>query len=499
MTALFRLGGVAFLVSGALILLLLSGCAVGPDFVPPEAPSINHYNRGGDPGQTAAVNGVSQRFDRNPGPSAEWWRLFQSRQLDSLVTRGLEENPGLEAAQASLRQSQENLRAGSGIFYPQLGATFTHTREKSSSGVTGTSLPGNIFNLTTLSASVNYTLDVFGGQRRAVEGLSAQVDQQRALTLGTYMILSGNIVNTAFAIAAYRAELDEVEQLIALEKDQAGIADKQYQAGLTVYASVLALRNQLDALEATLPPIRQKLIQSEHLLATLLGKTPAEWEPPTIMLYDIPIPDRLPLTLPSELVRRRPDILAAEAQMHQASAAIGVATAAMFPGFTLNSSYGRTSSVMNSLLDQKNSIWGLGASVTASLLDGGTLASKRRAAIDAYKQSEANYRQTVLAAFAQVADVIRALEHDAELAQIEAQAIKDTRLSLDLVQANYKTGLVNYLQVILADIQYHQARLGYLQARTQQLQDTTALFIALGGGWPDDARARKAAGLEPVK
>jgi NodT family efflux transporter outer membrane factor (OMF) lipoprotein len=217
------------------------------------------------------------------------------------------------------------------------------------------------------------------------------------------------------------------------------------------------------------------------------------------MLSDITVPCRLPLTLPSELVRRRPDILAAEAQMHQASADIGVATAAMFPGFTLNASYGRTSTFMNSLLDQKNSVWGLGANVTASLLNGGTLASKRRAAIDAYKQSAANYRQTVLAAFAQVADLIRALEHDAELARIEAQAVKDTRLSVDLVHANYKSGLVNYLQVILADIQYHQARLGYLQAQVQQLQDTTALFVALGGGWPDDARARKAVGLEPVK
>ena len=488
---------ISLLVSCSLSLLLLSGCAVGPDFVRPEAPPVSHFNRGGDPAETPAINGVSQRFEHHASPSAEWWRLFGSRQIDSLVTRALDENPGLQAAEASLRQSQANLRAGSGIFYPQVSAMFSQTREKSSPAVTGSPLAGNIFNVTTLSATVSYSLDVFGGQRRAVEGLSAQVDQQRALALGAYMTLSGNIVNTAIAMAAYRAELEEVEQMIAFERDQLGIAEKQYQAGLTVYAGVLALRNQLAALEATRPPIRQKLSQSEHLLATLLGKAPAEWDPPAIMLSDISIPSRLPLSFPSDLVRQRPDILVAEAQLHQASAGIGVATAAMFPGFTLNASYGRTSPVMNSLLDEKNSVWGLNGNITAPLLNGGTLAAKRRAAIDAYQQSAALYRQTVLVAFGQVADVIRALEHDAELTQIEAQAVKDTSLSLDLVKVNYKSGLVNYLQVILADIQYHQARMGYLQAQAQQLQDTTALFVALGGGWPNDSRAGKMVGMEP--
>ena len=464
------------------LLCFLSACSVGPDFVRPEAPKVNRYNHGGDPKETIALEGVAQHFNYGSLPVANWWQLFNSAQLDSAVTQGLADNPGLQAAQASLRQSQNNLRAGSGIFYPQLSATFSQSREKNSPAVSGSSLSGSIFNLSTLSASVSYALDIFGGQRRALEGLAAQVDQQRAITLGTYMMLSGNIVNTCIAMAAYQAEIDAMEELIALEKEQIGIAEKQFQAGITLYASVLALRSQLEALDATLPPLRQKLSQSEHLLATLEGKTPAELQPKKIMLTEISLPRQLPLSLPSELVRQRPDIMAAEAQLHAASATIGVATAALFPSFTLNANYGQSSQMTSSLFEGKSNVWGAGTNITAPIFNGGTLMSRRKAAVDAYQQSFASYRQTVLAAFAQVADIVRALEHDAEVTQIQSQAVKDTRLAMDLVTDNYKAGLVNYVQVLAADMQYRKARISYLQAQAQQLQDTTALFVALGGG-----------------
>ncbi|MCX6177831.1 MAG: efflux transporter outer membrane subunit [Chlorobiales bacterium] len=465
-------------------------CAVGPDFVRPESPKVTHYNHGGDPKETISVDDQSQRFENGVGPVAHWWKLFNSKELDAAVTEGLAHNPELQAAQASLRQSQDNLRAGSGIFYPQVSATFGQNRERNSPVNIGSSLPASIFNLTTLSSSVSYALDIFGGQRRTLEGLGAQVDQQRALTLGTYMMLTGNIVNTSLAIAAYHAELDEIEQLIVLEKDQISVAEKQFQAGITTYGALLSLRLQLKALEATRPSLQQKLSQAEHLLATLKGKTPAEVEPPAARLTDISLPRQLPLSLPSELVRQRPDILAAEAQLHAASAGIGVATAALFPSFTLNASYGQTSQSMNTLLNSKSNVWGLGANVVAPLFKGGTLFLQRRAAIDAYQQSFASYRQTVIAAFAQVADIVRALEHDAELTQTEAQAVKDSKLAMDLLNANYQAGTANYLQVMVTDIQYRQAKIGYLQAEAQQLQDTTALFVALGGGWSSDLKAK---------
>ncbi len=487
--------GSAFLVLVGISLLFLSGCAVGPDFVRPEAPKVTQYNHGGDPKETVAQAGVSQRFDEGAGPAANWWHSFNSKQLDAAVSVGLADNSGLQAADASLRQSQDNLRAGSGIFYPQLNATFGQTRQKSSPATIGSSAPANIFNLTTLSSSVSYALDIFGGQRRAVEGLAAQVDQQRALTLGTFMMLTGNIVNTSIAIAAYHAQIDKTSQLIDLEKDQISIAEKQYQAGITTYGAVLTLRLQLKALEAALPPLHQKLSQAENLLATLEGKTPAEFQPPTVLLTDISLPRQLPLSLPSELVHQRPDILASEAQLHAASAGIGVATAALFPSFTLNGSYGQTSHPSSNLFNSASNVWGLGGNVTAPIFKGGALRAQRRAAIDAYEQSLASYKQTVLSAFAQVADLVRALEHDAEVSEIDARAVKDTQLSLDLVKDNYRAGMVNYMQVILADVQYHQAYIGYLQAHAQQLQDTTALFVALGGGWQSDTVAKEKADL----
>ncbi len=478
----------------ALGFMITGGCAAGPDFVKPEAPRVNSYNYGGDAKETVAAEGQTQRFMNGTEPAANWWKLFNSRQLDAIVSEGFQNNPGLQAAQASLRESRENLRAGSGIFYPQVSATFGQLREKSSPSSSGSSLPGNIFNLSTLSASVSYVLDIFGGQRRTVEGLAAQVDQERALTLATYIMLSGNMVNTSIAISAYQEEINEIEQLVNLEKDQVTIAEKQYKAGLTTYVSVLALQNQLKALEASLPPIKQKYSQAEHLLATLIGKTPAEWQSPKIRLSEISLPVDLPLSLPSELVRQRPDILAAEAQLHAASAGIGVANAALFPSLTLNASYGQTSLATSNLFDKASNVWGLGANIAAPVFNGGALRAKRRAAVAAYEQSFANYRQTVLSAFAQVADILRALEHDAEVTRKEAEAVETAQLSMNLVQANYKAGLVNYLQVLLTDLQYHQAKIAYLQAKAQQLQDTTALFVALGGGWKNDVTANKKIG-----
>jgi NodT family efflux transporter outer membrane factor (OMF) lipoprotein len=464
-------------------LLLLSGCTVGPDFVRPKTPSIDHYNHGHDPSETVPVEGKSQRFEQGIGPVANWWNLFNSKQLDAAVAEGFANNPSLEAAQASLRQSNDNLQAGYGIFYPQINAGFGVSRQKNSPASIGSPAPSSIFNLVTLSASVSYPLDLFGAEHRAIENLQSQVDLQRSTVLGAYLALSGNIVNTAIAMAAYRDEIKYTEQLIALQKEQIAITEKQTQAGTVSYEAVLSLRSQLAALEAALPPLRQRLSQSEHLLATLAGHAPSEWTPSEVSMAELSLPGKLPLSLPSELVRQRPDILVAEAQLHGASANIGVATAAQFPSFTLNGTFGQSAASMNGLFGSNAGFWSLGADIAAPLFNGGTLASRKQAAIDAYQQSLSLYRQTVLGAFAQVADTVRALEHDAETMQAESHSVEASEESLHLTQINYQAGTINYLQVLAADIQYHQAKLGYLQAQAQRLQDTTALFVALGGGW----------------
>ena len=468
-----------------MLVLALAGCAVGPDFVRPTPPPVDRYTQGVEPTATVAADGRSQQFIKGAKVVADWWRLFGSEKLDDCVKAAVVNNQSLQAAQASLRQSENTLRAGYGIFFPQMNAAFDASRQKSSPANIGSSSPGTIFNLFTLSASVSYALDVFGGERRAVEGLQAQADVQKALVLGTYLTLTGNVVNTVIAQAGYREQIKVTEQIITLTKKQVKTTETQARAGIVPYANVLSLRSQLAAIEATLPPLRQKLSQTNHLLATLAGRTPAEWNAPEINLADLTLPRDLPITLPSDLVRQRPDILAAEAQLHGASASVGVATAALFPSITLNGSYGQSSTTMDSLFSTGSGFWSLGANVTAPVFRGGTLWFQRKAAMEEYQQSLANYRQTVLSSFAQVADTLRGLENDAEAVRAQAEALKAAEEALRLIQANYQAGTVNYLQILIADGQYHQAQIGYLQAQAQRLQDSVALFVVLGGSWSE--------------
>jgi NodT family efflux transporter outer membrane factor (OMF) lipoprotein len=470
----------------ALLLCFALGCVVGPEFERPKQPSIERYTTGLTPTATIRADGKEQHFEQGAKIVPDWWRLFNSPGLNAVVNEAIENNQSLQAAQASLRQSQDNLRAGYGIFFPQVDAGADASRQKFSPARFGGTAPSSIFNVFTLSATIGYTLDVFGGQHRAVESLGAQVDVQHYTVIGTYIALSGNIVNTVIARAAYWDQIKATEEIIRFQRDQLKITEAQAQAGLIPYANLLSLQSQVAALEATLPPLRQKLSQSEHLLATLAGRTPAEWAPPEVDLADLTLPVELPVTLPSELVRQRPDVLAAEAQLHSASADIGVATAALFPNFTLNGAYGSQSGATKDLLKSGSAVWSLGANVSTPLFHGGTLWYKRKAAQEGYQQSLAIYRETVLSSFAQVADTLRALEHDAELVHAQSRAFNASEEALRLITANYQAGTANYVQVLIANGQYQQAKIGYLQAQAQRFQDTVALFVSLGGGWWND-------------
>jgi NodT family efflux transporter outer membrane factor (OMF) lipoprotein len=460
-----------------------TSCAVGPDFQRPAAPAVNHYVQGVDPSATVVADGAAQAFRPGAPMIADWWHLFGSAKLDALIGEALANNPGLEAAQASLRASQDDLRSGYGVFYPSVDAAAAATRERYSPANLGERSPGVIFNLFTLSASVSYALDVFGGQRRTVEGLRAQVAQANAEEQATYLTLLANIVNAVVARAAYKAELEATQQLIDLQQQQVHLAEVQAQAGTAPYSSVLSLRSQQESNQATLAQLAQKLAQSEDLLAALVGKAPAEWQASQVTLADLALPRELPVSLPSELVRQRPDILAAEASMHVASANIGVTTAALFPSVTLGGSVEAASNSTRTLFPSNGKAWSVSASATAPLFEGGTLWFKRKAAIAGYQQAAALYRQTVLAAFQQVADTLRALDHDAMALSAEQQAQADAAEALHLLQANYEAGLATYLEVLNADVQYHQAQIAELQAVAVRYQDTVGLFAALGGGW----------------
>jgi NodT family efflux transporter outer membrane factor (OMF) lipoprotein len=469
---------------GALVLsALLGACAVGPDFATPKGPATQHYTFEEEPASTIAAEGAAQHFERGADIAADWWRLFDCPKLNAAVMQAMTDSPTVQAAQAALRQSQDNLRAGYGIFYPQLGASFQPTRQQFSPARFGQSSGPAIFNLYTLSTTVSYMLDVWGGERRTVEGLGAQAAAQYYSTMGTYLTLSGNVVNAIVAEAAYSAEIQATQRIIGFLVEQTDITTAQVKGGTVPYASLLSIRSQLAAAEATLPPLGQQLAHTRHLLATLMGQAPADVALPEVSFAELTLPKELPVSLPSRLVRQRPDVLMAEAQLHYASAQIGVATAAMLPSFTLNANYGWNSTSLASLFGSSAAFWTLGAAIATPVIQGPTLWYQRKAAIDAYQQALADYRQTVLAALAQVADALDALQHDAQALKAESEALAAAGEALHLIEINYRAGTVNYLQVLIADYQYQQASIGYIQAQGQRFQDTAALFVALGGGW----------------
>lgn len=465
------------------LMAALGGCAVGPDFVRPEAPSITHYNNGSDPDRTAIAKGTVQKFHPAADAPSDWWRLFRSAKLETLVSNALAANENLQAAQARLRESEDNLRAGYGIFYPNIEGDASFGRQQFSPLKFGQKATPGIFNLFTLSASVTYALDVFGGEHRTVEGLAAQTGLQQDTVRATLIALASNVVNTAIAKAAYAAEIDTTRQLADIETEQVRIAGVQADAGTGPYSAVLSLESQLHSLQSTLPQLEQKLTQAGHLLDVLTGRAPADSQAPDISFDEIFLPDNLPVTLPSTLVRQRPDILGAEATLHVASANMGVATAALFPSITVSAGYGSNNTTVNNLFDTNGQFWNFGAGIAQPVFDGGTLWFKRKASKEEFDAALSDYRQTVLNAFEQVADTLRALENDAAVLSEDDQALTTAEQALHLVQTNYQAGLANYTQVLIADGQYHQAKIAELQALAVRYQDTVALYVALGGGW----------------
>jgi NodT family efflux transporter outer membrane factor (OMF) lipoprotein len=479
----------------ALISIGFGGCAVGPDFVAPKAPDVDRYTAGATPAATVAADATRQQFQWGAKISREWWRLFQSDQLDEIIRQAVANNRNLQAAQARLRESQANLQAGYGVFFPQIQGQADATRQKFNSASFGGASGGSIFTVYTAAATVSYNLDLFGRNRRTVESLKAQTDFQGYEAQATYLSLLGQVINAVISQASYRAQIDATREIVAYQQKQVEIAEIQAKAVMIAYQDVLSLRSQLASTQATLPPLLQQLEQTRHLLATLVGQVPSAWTPPEIGFEDLTLPQKLPVSVPSALVRQRPDILAAEAQLHTASADIGVATANMFPSIDLTGQYGFASLETAKLFNPASAFWSLGAGLTAPLFEGGTLWYKRKAALAAYDAALADYRQTVLAAFAQVADSLRALENDAQAVKDQALALQSSQTALQLIQANYKAGKADYVQVLIANLQYQSARIGYVKARAQRYQDSAALFAALGGGWwndkPQTAPAKK--------
>jgi NodT family efflux transporter outer membrane factor (OMF) lipoprotein len=466
--------------------LALAGCALGPDFKRPEPPAGEHVIAP-PAAQELQAGDVGQRFDRDADVPDRWWMLLGSPELDALVGGALERSPTLASAQAALRQSQDELRAGYGVFYPQFGAGVTAARQESVLVLSHSPVLVGPYSLGTETATVSYVPDLFGSQRRTVEALRAGADAQRYAMLAAYLTLTSNVVNTSVARAGYQAQRDALREVIRMQANQIRIAEVQFEAGTAAYSAVVALKSQQATNEASVAALEQRIDQSEHLLAQLGGRAP-DVQVPAISIELLHLPTDLPDTLPSVLARHRPDILAAEAQLHRASAQIGVATADLFPTLTLGGSVGVSHGAIADLLKSGITFWSGQAQLTGSVFSGFGQWYTRRAAIDAYDQSLADYRQTVLAGLTQVADSITALAHDAQALRAQAAAQDAAAEGLRLARANFQAGTAGYLDLLNADSQYQQARLGYIGALTQRLQDTVALYAALGGGWWSDAR-----------
>jgi NodT family efflux transporter outer membrane factor (OMF) lipoprotein len=471
--------------TAALLVLGLAGCVVGPDFRQPDAPNTARYTEAPMERETVSspfMGGAAQRFIDGGDLPTQWWSLYRSESLDQLIREGLAENPTLAAARATLRRAQENLNAQTGaLLYPGVDANLSATRQKESNASVG--LPGtSIFNLYNASVTVSYTLDVFGGNQRELESLQALVDYQRYQLQAAYLTLTSNIVTAAIREAALRAEIQATREILTAEQDQVRRVERQYQLGGVGRLDLIAQRAQAAQTEATLPPLESQLAQTRHLLAALVGKAPSEIAVPAFALESLHLPEELPVSLPSEFVRQRPDIQAAEALLHQASADIGVATANLYPNITLNGSFGGQSNKAQDLFSGP-SVWGIGAALLQPLFHGGQLQAERRAAIAAYDAADAGYRDTVIQAFRNVADVLRALEADARTVKAQSEAEALSRDTLGLTQKQYQLGGTSYLALLVAQRQYQQAKLLLVAAQATRYADTAALFQALGGGW----------------
>ena len=473
---------------GTLTAALLAGCAVGPDFKQPHAPPVAGYAETPLPQETAASpgpGGAAQRLIPDRDIPAEWWTLFHSPPLDQLIRRALADSPTLVASQATLRQSQEIVRAQiGGVLFPSVDGTLSVERQQ----VTGASFgqpnaPASLFSLYNASVGVSYSLDLFGGARRELEALRSLVDYQRYQLEGAHLTLTANIVTAAVKEASLREQILTTEELITALEKQVDLVERQFQLGGASRSDVLAQRTLLAQTRVALPPLELELAQTRHQLAVLVGAFPVEAALPEFTLDGLELPQELPVSLPSSLVRQRPDVLASESLLHQASAEIGVATAALFPQVTLTGSYGSQSSKTGDLFSGPASVWSLGGALLQPIFHGGELTAKRRAAIDAYDQAAAQYRQTVLTAFQNVADVLRALELDAKLLNEQAKAEATARDALTLTQKQFDLGAVNFLSLLVAQRQHRQAQVLLIQAQARRYADTAALFQALGGGW----------------
>jgi NodT family efflux transporter outer membrane factor (OMF) lipoprotein len=481
-----RGGTAGSLAALAGLVLLLAACKQGPNFFSPAAPEEKAYTTPDDlvppPDAPGVKTKAAQRVAMGAKVKDDWWTLFHSQQLDHVMRDALAGSPTIQQATATLAQGRELTVAAAGGLLPQVDLASQGGGQAVNVQISGVKRPPISVPILGVGPTVSYTVDVFGAVQRNVEAVSAQADVSGYQLAATYLALGGNITNQAITIAGLRAQIKTVNQILADDQRNLDLVKTAQAGGTATMVDVTTAQTQLANDRTLLPPLRQQLSVARDALAVYVGKTPADWSPPDFDLDGLTLPKVVPVSLPSELVRQRPDILAAEAQLHVSAAQVGVATANLYPKFTLTAAFAQTATDVSNFTGAF-SAWSAFGNMAAPIFHGGTLSAQQRAAKDALDASWAAYRGAVIAAFGQVADELQALAHDDEAVKTQQAAVASADQALKLARLSYQAGNSTLLQLLDPERQRQQAVLGLVRAQTQRLADTSQLLVALGSGW----------------
>jgi len=466
------------------LLSAFSGCTLGPNFTQPDPPLDTRFTKQAT--HTAAspsVQGVRQEIVYGQELNGEWWTIFQSPTLNKTVSDAVAGNRTLASMTATLLQAQELAASASGALYPQVGLTGGVGRQKYGAQFLG-SFKVPPFTYFSVGSTVSYALDYDGLIARGVEQRYAMVDYTREQKEAAYLTVTGQAVIQVIALASARAQIAVLQELLAQDQQNLKLVQNAFDEGSVARIDLVSAQSQIASDMTLFPPLRQDVSRASHALSILMGKTPAAGSIPNIELADLVLPASIPVSLPSALAHHRPDVLAAEARLHAATAAVGVADANLYPKIQLSAAWGQQALNAEQIFDGSSAAWSLISGLTAPLFDGGSLRAQKRAAVDALRASAADYQQSVLDAFGQVADSLEALDHDGEQLDAQMGAQQAARSALDLARASYAEGNAGILQVLDAQRVYQQSGLGYVRSLAQRYLDTAQLILALGGTLP---------------
>lgn len=473
------------LPAGLVLLFWLTGCAVGPDFQRPAPPGVAAYLSSPESENAAtppAVPADPQNIAEGKRLDEYWWRELGSAELNALIGEALAGNPTLRGAAATLRQAEELYAARSGsTLYPQVAGSLSGQRQRLNPSALGQDGEAREFSLYHAGVGVRYTFDLAGGNRRALEALAARGEYQRHQLTGARLTLVANIAATAISRARLAKQIASLENILRSREEQLALTRDRVRLGQGTPDDVLAMQTQVEQIRASIPLLRNQLQQNEHLLAVLAGRAPGTGGLAAFTLDNFTLPPDLPLLVPSELVRARPDILGAEALLKAANAEYGVAVAKLYPQLTLSGDLGSQALTTGALFGSGSAVWSLVGQLTQPLFNPG-LPAEKRAALAAFEAAAANYQVVVLAALREVADVLRALENDAARLAALTAADLASQEALNSSERRYKLGAAGYYELLLARQQAEQTRLDLIEAQAKSLANSVAFYQAMGGG-----------------